>query len=299
MAGDATLTLEEEDSGGTGPGSRSKARENWIREICSGYALYEQTLHPKPEGSPSFANHHTAIMSEYEADLDTAVPTRRRSPARFRPTQPVADRISRALRHRLRLLHRSHANFFVLGATGNVYNVNLSVIPTCTCPDRTVPCKHILFVFLRVLSVSVDDACLRRKTLRPCQLARLLDTPTSPGSLAGQRVRERFHQVFTESGRVRPGVVESRSGEGSTCPVCLEEMREEEKMVSCGVCRNALHEECFMKWKRTGVRRVTSCVMCRARWREKRELDKYVNLAAYISDEDGDWGGGGGGTCID
>ncbi|XP_068642137.1 uncharacterized protein [Aristolochia californica] len=237
-------------------------------------------------------------MPEYEGNMDDTVPILTRSPARFRPTQPVADRISRALRHRLLLLHRSHANFYVLGATGNVYNVNLSVIPTCTCPDRTVPCKHILFVFLRVLGVPVDDTCLRRKTLRPCQLTRLLGTPTSPGFLAGQRVRERFHQLFSESGRLRP-VVDIRLEEGSICPVCLEEMRKEEKVVCCSVCRNSLHEECFMKWKRTTGRRVATCVMCRCRWREKREHEKYVNLASYVSDEHEETGGSGGEPCVD
>ncbi|KAI7993882.1 hypothetical protein LOK49_LG11G01754 [Camellia lanceoleosa] len=45
--------------------------------------------------------------------------------SQFNITQPVADRILRALRHRLRLLHRSESDF-VLGATGNVYTVTLS-----------------------------------------------------------------------------------------------------------------------------------------------------------------------------
>src|SRR5262245_21640594 len=93
---------------------------------------------------------------------------------RFEPTQPLAERVIRALRHRLRLLHRSDSTFFVLGATGNVYTVSLSATPSCTCPDRTTPCKHILFVFIRVLGVPLDDSSLWRRTLRPCQLHRLL-----------------------------------------------------------------------------------------------------------------------------
>ncbi|KAG4392134.1 hypothetical protein GLYMA_04G084500v4 [Glycine max] len=104
---------------------------------------------------------------------------------RFKPSQPISDRIVRALRHRLRLLHRSGSTFFILGATGNVYTVTLSSSPSCTCPDRTTPCKHILFVLIRVLGVSLDDVCLRRRTPRPCQLQRLLGTPTLPEAVAG------------------------------------------------------------------------------------------------------------------
>ncbi|XP_077211755.1 SWIM zinc finger family protein / mitogen-activated protein kinase kinase kinase (MAPKKK)-like protein [Tasmannia lanceolata] len=214
----------------------------------------------------------------------------RRSPARFKPTQPVADRIVRALRHRLRLLHRSDADFYILGATCNVYTVTLSDAPSCTCPDRTIPCKHILFVFLRVLGISVDDICLRRKTLRPCQLRRLLGTPISNETLAGPRIRERFHQLFWEFGQARCALA-SRVEDCSTCPVCLEEMGKEERVVACGVCRNSLHEECLLAWKRSSGRRRASCVICRARWRERKEQEGYLNLAAYISEDEGEIGG--------
>ncbi|XP_058070003.1 uncharacterized protein LOC131219032 [Magnolia sinica] len=208
------------------------------------------------------------------------------SPARFNPTQPFADRIIRALRHHLRLLHRSDADFFVLGATGNVYTVTLSVAPSCTCPDRTTPCKHILFVLLRVLGLSLDDTCLRRRTLRPCQLSRLLRTPVSLDTLAGPRARERFHQLFSES-RGSFGLPHTiELPDDSTCPVCMEQMRKEERLVACAVCRNSLHDECFLKWKRSRGRRAASCVICRARWRERKELDGYMNLAAYVSNED-------------
>lgn len=108
------------------------------------------------------------------------------------PTQPLADRIIRAISHHLRLLHHYDTTFFILGATGNVYTVNLSTTPSCSCPDRTTPCKHILFVFIRVLGVSVDDMCLLRRTLHPCELQRLLNLPISTESLANPNVRERL-----------------------------------------------------------------------------------------------------------
>ncbi|XP_022729531.1 uncharacterized protein LOC111284821 [Durio zibethinus] len=211
---------------------------------------------------------------------------------RFKPTQPFTDRIARALRHPLFLLHRSDSNFFILGATGNVYTVTLCSTPSCTCPDRTTPCKHILFVLIRVLGVSIDDICLRRRTLRPCRLNRLLGTPTLPGALAGASLRERFHQLFSEAkkqGGSGSGAKEMEL-EGAVCPVCLEEMEKGEKVVACSTCRNLIHEECLMRWKRSRGRRSATCVICRARWSTDQE--KYLNLAAYIGQDQA-----GGGLC--
>ncbi|KAL3844183.1 hypothetical protein ACJIZ3_001586 [Penstemon smallii] len=203
---------------------------------------------------------------------------------RFNPTQPFSDRILRAIR----LLHRSDSLFFILGATGNVYTVNIATAPSCTCPDRATPCKHILFVFIRVLNVPLDDSCLWRRTLRPCQLLRLLDLPTSGEALAGSSLRERFHQLFFQprgGGARRPEVVVDGGG---ACPVCLEEMRREEKVVACGTCKNVIHEGCFLAWKRSCRRRSTTCVLCRARWRNGGgdDQEKYLNLSAYFIEDD-------------
>lgn len=138
----------------------------------------------------------------------------RMSTTQFHPTQALTDRILRALGHRLFLLHRSDPNFYILGATGNVYIVNVSTTPACTCPDRATPCKHILFVLIKVLGVPLDDPCLRKRTLRPNQLTRLLANPSSIYSLAGPSLRERFHRAFAR------GSTEPSSLEGSLVGQC-------------------------------------------------------------------------------
>ncbi|XWS26349.1 hypothetical protein CRYUN_Cryun26dG0024800 [Craigia yunnanensis] len=210
----------------------------------------------------------------------------------FKPAQPVANRIARALRHPLFLLHRSDSIFFILGATGNVYTVTLCSTPSCTCPDRTIPCKHILFVLIRVLGVSIDDTCLRWRTLRPCRLSRLLRTPTLPEALAGARLRERFHQIFSQEKKQGGSGGVKEIEEGTACPVCLDDMEKRERVVACSTCRNLIHEECLMRWKRSRGRRSASCVICRARWSADQE--KYLNLAAYISQDEAAEGGGDG-----
>lgn len=126
--------------------------------------------------------------------------------------QPVADRIIRALRHRIRLLHRPNAGtFHVLGATCNVYTVTLMATPTCTCPDRKKPCKHILFVLIRVLGIPLDDKCLRQRRLRPCILYRLVSAPTRPDCLASYPLQQRFLQLFSSVANSHRGDTNSSS----------------------------------------------------------------------------------------
>lgn len=228
-----------------------------------------------------------------ESVASNSVPSdqpRHRPTPRPRSPHPITDRIVRAIRHNLLLLHRYDSSFFVLGATANVYTVTLSSTPSCTCPDRLAPCKHILFVLLRVLGVSMDDPCIRRQTLRPCQLDRLLSTPSLPGSMAGLSLRQMFHRHFYQSKSgptVRPVI---HIEEGTVCPICLEEMgtgvSSDQRVVSCGTCRNPIHEECLLKWKRSRGRRPGICAICRARWRGRADQEKYVNLGAYVKEDD-------------
>lgn len=217
---------------------------------------------------------------------------------RLGPTQPVTSRISRALRHGLRLLHRSDSLFFILGATGNVYTVNLSSAPSCTCPDSFTPCKHILFVLVRVLGVSLDETCFRRRTLRPWKLNRLLATPTSPEALAAAGLRHRFHKLFFQERNENGSEGSVEIKDGSVCPVCLEEMGKEERVVCCETCKNLIHEECWMRWKMSGRRRWASCVVCRSRWRDRSDEEKYLNLAPYLQEEDENVAESSGGGCL-
>ncbi|KAK6927349.1 Zinc finger, SWIM-type [Dillenia turbinata] len=240
-------------------------------------------------------------MDSESSNASTSDPHPHHRPARSHtrqcPIQPFANRIMRAVRHRLLLLHRSEANFFVLGATGNVYTVTLATTPTCSCPDRITPCKHILFIFIRVLGVSLDDACMRRGSLRPRQLNRLLSTPSSPEYLAGPTLRERFLQLFhaTRGDVSRPQI---EVEEGTICPVCLEGMGKlGGKIVACRTCRNPIHEECMLRWKRSMGRRSASCVICRARWRDVADQEKYLNLAAFVKEADVDGGERSGTRC--
>eukprot|EP00808_Paulinella_micropora_P023180 g532.t1 len=68
-------------------------------------------------------------------------------------------------RDRLHLIDRDdedegQAEYVVKGSTGNVYYVQLNTQPKCSCRDqrvRKLKCKHMLFVFLRVLGLKEAD----------------------------------------------------------------------------------------------------------------------------------------------
>ncbi|KAG0611057.1 hypothetical protein M758_7G111400 [Ceratodon purpureus] len=230
------------------------------------------------------------------------------------PSVAVRERIQRAYQHRLYLIEKkmmgtgesspTGCEFYVLGATGNVYSVKLEKRPSCTCPDaaRGNVCKHHLFVMLRVLKLPQSDPRVWQKALLSTELEELLNmSATNEGVLASQLVRQRFHEITgpDPETNARPNdTVNSiqRDLEGD-CPICYEAMagnngKPGEPVVFCKSCGNNVHRDCFEKWsrsKRSTGGRVT-CIYCRAEWDDIRSKKSqksetahggYVNLASY------------------
>lgn len=235
-------------------------------------------LHPSIKASPS----QTKTIQTLPIPPSTMESVGSNNPSSSYPHthQTTNPRISRALHHRILLLHRSGHIFHILGSTSNVYTVTLSQSPTCSCPDPSIPCKHILFTLLRVFRLPISHPSLLRRSIRPSILSRILSSATNPNTLATPRLINRFHQLFFSA------TVE-RFRELGVCPVCLEEMEGEVggRVVRCGVCGNGLHEECWGRWKRIRGRGA-KCVICRARWRERREVERYLNLAGVVGEEE-------------
>ncbi|MCL7042873.1 hypothetical protein MKW94_007005 [Papaver nudicaule] len=165
------------------------------------------------------------------------------------------DRVRKALHKGICLLHRSEGNFFVLGATGNVYTVTLSTAPVCrcNCPDSVVPCKHILFVFFRVLGISQTDHRLCRMRLKTSQLTDLLKMPT----------------------KVKVGLP-PRINNAVQCAICNVEMDRlhDDEVVKCGFCGDVGHKMCLVTYRN----RVRKCKSCRMHWVAAVQ-NWYTNLA--------------------
>ncbi|KAF8834792.1 hypothetical protein BDN67DRAFT_914190 [Paxillus ammoniavirescens] len=208
----------------------------------------------------------------------------------------ILDRVERVMSQRqvFFMIDRRRNNeelreeFSVLGSTGNVYTVTIGKTPSCSCPDATKGnhCKHILFIFLKVLQVSQDSHVWYQKALLTSELAAIFaDAPPAPNSLAHQRVRDAYAQSTgqtlnvsaTPSGSGSGGASGSVSGATKgprrqptaedDCPICYEGMHgvAETRLEWCEACGNAVHKECFSEWAKSSRNNLT-CVFCRAPW---------------------------------
>lgn len=233
------------------------------------------------------------------------------------PSMAVMRRIDSALEQRLYVIDRklvgdpqapTACDYQVLGSTGNVCTVRLATNPTCTCPDTSHPCKHILFIMLRVLKLSSGDYRIWQEALFASEVNELIRKPIiDSDALACQKGRHRFQDISNhvmDGGGDADGRLKNLQREVSgDCPVCFEEMGNadgiaKEEVSFCKVCGNNVHKDCFQRWslsKQDSGERVT-CIFCRSMWFDdpvqlkKRKAaseapaDGYVNIADYATD---------------
>ncbi|CAJ0880050.1 7782_t:CDS:10 [Entrophospora sp. SA101] len=151
----------------------------------------------------------------------------------------VKERIERAMSQRMFLVDRSE-----------VYNVEISTLPKCSCPDFSRGgnlCKHILFVYLKVLRVNPSSSYIYQKALLTNELRQIFQNAApNPTVLANQRVRDKYAKIV---GGVNSGsddassVKRPRQPIEGDCPICYETLSETEKLVWCkDSCGNNVHE---------------------------------------------------------
>ncbi|KAF8967348.1 hypothetical protein BDZ97DRAFT_1656498 [Flammula alnicola] len=201
--------------------------------------------------------------------------------AMFKPRCPqnILDRVERVMTQRIFMIDRSRVDgelkeeFSVLGSTGNVYTVTIDRKPRCNCPDacKGNHCKHILFIFLKVLQVTRQSGHWYQKALLTSELQEIFaEAPLAPNSMAHAHVREAYARA---TGKATTSTVQATSnknkripGPDDDCPVCYDGMHgvAEASLVFCEDCGNALHKECFGQSASTS--KDLTCVWCRARW---------------------------------
>lgn len=172
------------------------------------------------------------------------------------------------------------------GTTGNVYQVTITHVPSCTCPNfqkGNPQCKHILYTLIKILKapshLQYQLAFLTAELLEIFENAGPLPTDVGDGA--------------EKDGKRKPV-------EGD-CPICCCEMDAEsesesaEQIVWCrAACGNNLHKTCFEQWAATKPNGGVTCPYCRAQWQaDGQDLSKlakagkvgregYVNVAGEL-----------------
>lgn len=241
------------------------------------------------------------------------------------PSRKVMERVERVNCQRMFLLHReqedsSHnsntgsssntvassvvrEDFKVLGSTGNVYTVTIDRQPRCDCPDWRKnggdPCKHTIFVFLRVLGISQTSHTWYQKALLSSELQIIFasarpDPTTSNPSLQSAYKKAVSGEKSEEADSPKKGEKCKIPQKGDVCPICYEEFAEGivKGLVFCTLsCGNPLHSKCASEWSKSCKRssQEITCIYCRALMKDKKDhlsfsqTGEYMNLAGPSS----------------
>ncbi|KAI9734761.1 MAG: hypothetical protein M1818_006748 [Claussenomyces sp. TS43310] len=173
--------------------------------------------------------------------------------------------------------------FDIAGTTGNIYSVNITKAPSCTCPDNVKgnQCKHIVYVLVHVLKTP-EHLSYQLAFLSTELQTIFAGAPTTPQSLG------RTSATASAPGKRRPV-------EGD-CPVCVMEFEAGEDIVWCRAsCGNNIHRQCFETWARSKPGEVR-CVYCRTPWSRQgseevlkraretgeKNADGYVNITTEL-----------------
>ncbi|KAJ3551981.1 hypothetical protein NM688_g4399 [Phlebia brevispora] len=178
-----------------------------------------------------------------------------------------------------------HEEFQVLGSTGNASKTKYPVAIVRVLPVRcgtglTVVsgpdalkgnhCKHILFIYTKVLQVPYTSHVWYQKALLTSELEEIFsDAPLAPNDLAHVHVREAYERATGKAvaSAAKSSGPKRRIPEPDTdCPVCYEGMHgiKEAQLAFCESCGNCLHKQCFDEWARTKGRDITSLSGTRA-----------------------------------
>ncbi|RDL37802.1 Uncharacterized protein BP5553_05235 [Venustampulla echinocandica] len=206
---------------------------------------------------------------------------------RFRAKPPLTylARLDRVKTQRMFLIDRNRSTsedgtheqeaFDIAGSTGNVYQVTISKVPTCSCPDAAKgnQCKHIIYVLVNVLKAR-EDLAYQLAFLAAELVEIFTNAPFTPQSDEGTA-------STTDPGSNRKPI------EGD-CPICVMEFDESDKVediVWCkAACGNNVHRLCFEQWAKSKPGEV-KCVYCRTPWEGDEDSIKRISKGGRINDE--------------
>ncbi|RHZ50711.1 hypothetical protein Glove_493g50 [Diversispora epigaea] len=136
--------------------------------------------------------------------------------------------------------------YSILGPTGCIYTTTISHVVSCSCPDFQDGhhCKHILFVFLKVLKVNQNCPLIYQKALITKELNLIL----KKSSKITLPSKERVEQLKTIALKNQ----QKRKPKDGDCQICFETLGNQKKLIWCeNGCGNNVHLDCFNKWEET------------------------------------------------
>ena len=212
---------------------------------------------------------YSFIAEVFPAGLPSRVPNlmeRRLKPFRAARGAAASRNVITALSTaRIMVLRRVNGVFTVLGETGTVYEVIITLLPACTCPSfakrfvngaQSAVCKHLAFVYVKVLGVPAHSYVLHQTALTSYEveywLARARVT-----NLAPKPVLEAL------------GFSVAAQRDDSTCSICYDEIEAGASTLRCaGQCRNLFHAGCVSTYNKSQLPAPPLCAVCRAPWLE-------------------------------
>ncbi|KAF8481285.1 hypothetical protein DFH94DRAFT_449321 [Russula ochroleuca] len=232
---------------------------------------------PQPPKAQTRTTSSKSKRLRKDPESSDATPEKRAAIFKKACPKNILDRVARVMSQRFFMIDRRREGeelceeFKVLGSTGNVYTVTIGRKPSCDCPDATHGnhCKHILFIFLKVLQVPQSSGLWYQKALLASELQSIFaNAPQAPNALAHDNVRDAYARATGKAPSSTPSDSRRRiPGPEDSCPICYEDMQDISKLVFCDECGNALHTECFGQWRRrAGSAAEVTCVWCRAKW---------------------------------
>ncbi|EKM82298.1 hypothetical protein AGABI1DRAFT_34029 [Agaricus bisporus var. burnettii JB137-S8] len=147
--------------------------------------------------------------------------------AQFRSHCPqnVLERAERVRIQRFFMIERKREGktfkeeFKVLGSTANVYTVTIDHKPKCSCPDNAIRgnhCKHIMFIFLKVLLVPITSHIWYQKALLTSELETVFaQAPEAPNSVTHPRVLDAYLRATGQKAEAA-----RQTGKEITCVWC-------------------------------------------------------------------------------
>jgi len=187
------------------------------------------------------------------------------SPSQLDPDQAEAlrKRLGKARKVKLYLLQQSGSNSFLVAGDSPEQKYKVNIGPqTCSC-GKGPGCLHLLFIMLRVFKIPENDSRLTARELKEFEIEALFRSHEDRKKSRVLRSRQQsMENLDTENSLAIQSypILE----EDALCPICQDEMHDEDGLTSCSGCHNNLHHHCMSKWTETGEN--VFCPLCRSSW---------------------------------